>query len=179
MTPGRFTHEAACPTPSRAQHASFRHRPDALSTAQRGVWCSTVPDVQRDAEQRGSCERSNRHGIRQSRTGVEPRQFPDEELNVRRRILVAQACPHLPMPVGTWTVSPTVPGTETKPGQSSERQGCELPRPSSPPDPPQAVECNPRGVEHEEEDVEYRVQFVLRTSTRPPGQTPWELKATT
>jgi hypothetical protein len=70
---------------------------------------------------------------------------------------MAQPGPDLPMPIGAWTVPPSVPGTHTEPGKGSKRHGHELPRPSSPPDPSQAVECNPRGVEHEEEAVEYRV----------------------
>jgi hypothetical protein len=95
---------------------------------------------------------------------MESSQFLNEQLNIRRRVPVAQPSPDLPMPVGARTVAPTVPRAQTEPRKSSERDRREVPGPSPPPDPAQTVECNPRSVEHEEETVEYRVHRALCTS---------------
>src|SRR5690606_41936026 len=78
----------------------------------------------------------------------------DDHLSVRRRVDVAESLAHLPVPVGTRTVSPAVPRAEheARAGRQCHRQ--QMPRPRPAPDPPDAVEDDPQTVDDEEEDVQ-------------------------
>jgi hypothetical protein len=73
---------------------------------------------------------------------------------------MAQPRANLPVPRRTWTVSPSVPDAQAKPGERRERYGRKLPRARLAPDPAHAIEENPRRVEDEETDVENLVHAV-------------------
>lgn len=118
-----------------------------------GAGGSSVPDIQHDADHGDHSQRHEGQGIRGFRTQVDPDQFADQELNVRRGIVMAQPRPDLPMPFGAWAVTPPVPDTQAEPRQGGQRHGHKLPHSRLPPHPADAVEENPRRVEDEESDV--------------------------
>ncbi len=68
--------------------------------------------------------------------------------------MIAELLAHLPVPIRAWTISDTVPDTQTKPGQGSQRQKRQISSAGFAPEPAKQIKHNHAGMEQEEEDVE-------------------------
>ena len=62
---------------------------------------SKVADVEECTQHGGDGERPKRQRVGPDRGNFDSGDFSDQELDIGRRINIAEPCPHPPMPVGT------------------------------------------------------------------------------
>lgn len=63
---------------------------------------------------------------------------------------------YLPVPVGTGTISPSIPDTKNKPGSSSQQQSKQMPFPGFPKSPARDIEQGKSSMENYKENIEER-----------------------
>ena len=71
---------------------------------------SKVADVEECTQHGGDGERPKRQRVGPDRGNFDSGDFSDQELDIGRRINIAEPCPHPPMPVGTWGSIPSRTG---------------------------------------------------------------------
>jgi len=71
-----------------------------------------------------------------------------------RAVINPHCLPYLPVPVGTGTVTPSIPDTKDKPGSSCEQYGKQVPFPGFTKSPARNIEQGKRSMKNNKEYIE-------------------------